>query len=244
MSELVEQGLRAARPRQSTPVRLALPPWRDPIGALLALRSVLFWTVKRTIRYLRSTVQEELATLYLPTAASVLVVVFALAFFYWRPGWQPHEIGLTDAWAWWKTPFPEKQGERALKIFEGLDLIVVAIVIFVAESVRDSANRDQRRVLLQVSYLWPLALAITLTPFGFLLGEFGGAFLALEAVLAAAALAALWRIIRNLLNVDSQRTNRKRLLKARIREAVLETVRERRHESVIPWDVVRQRLGL
>ena len=194
---------------------------------------MLFWTVKRTIRYLRSTVQEELATLYLPTAASVLVVVFALAFFYWRPGWQPHEIGLTDAWAWWKTPFPEKQGERALKIFEGLDLIVVAIVIFVAESVRDSANRDQRRVLLQVSYLWPLALAITLTPFGFLLGEFGGAFLALEAVLAAAALAALWRIIRNLLNVDSQRTNRKRLLKARIREAVLETVRERTAMNIL-----------
>ena len=27
-------------------------------------------------------------------------------------------------------------------------------------------------------------------------------------------------------------------------KADLETVRERRHESVIPWDVVRQRLGL
>ena len=61
--------------------------------------------------------------------------------------------------------------ENFKKIFEGLIVIAVALIVFVAESIRDSDNAEKKRVLLRISYLWPLTLAVTLFPLGYLFGE-------------------------------------------------------------------------
>ena len=116
--------------------------------------------------------------------------------------------------------------ENVTKVFEGLIVIAVALIVFVAESIRDSNNAEKKQVLLRISRLWPLTLAVTLFPLGYLIGKLTGLSVILILSMSLLAIYQFAKVIRNLLDVDLQEANRRSLLKERAR---LACTRFRRH---------------
>ena len=113
-----------------------------------------------------------------------------------------------------ESPFPNITAVHA-----GIGVVIFALVIFVAESLRDNEAKDKARVLLKVSYLFPLVVAEIIV---FLMLLFGGGDGIGEAfvvgVIGLFTLYSLARIINVLLSkrkFDEQRIN---LLQERLRQ--------------------------
>ena len=113
-----------------------------------------------------------------------------------------------------ESPFPNITAVHA-----GIGVVIFALVIFVAESLRDNEAKDKARVLLKVSYLFPLVVAEIIVFFILLWGRdngFGEAFIV--SVIGLFTLYSLARIINVLLSkrkFDEQRIN---LLQERLRQ--------------------------
>src|SRR4051812_37843475 len=113
----------------------------------------------------------------------VFNIIFASRIHHSRYFWNPFFL-LNPASSPLESSHTAAAGQTAQKIFDGLLVVSVGLIIFVAESIRDAGNPDRKRVLLRISFLWPLALALTLFPLGYLVGELTGMAVALAISIA------------------------------------------------------------
>lgn len=233
LSGLIEKKLQETRRRHTQAPR---PGIRGPRDVYRAGRVGLFRLIRAVGRYALYEARADIKTLYLPSFTSSLAVVVFVAVFFVLPRFPVFTSSLMNPVTWWTTLLADLDADRletVAKVFEGVDLIAIALIIFVAESMRDDKNLDQRRVLLKISYLWPLALVITLSPFAFLWSKLTGFFIILEIAIAIFAIYALARMISNLINVDTREDDRRNLLKDRIRKIIQGSVRERIGNNIL-----------
>ena len=193
----------------------------------LASRSSLFRLIERAERYIFAS-PRLFQNYYFPSLASFVLVAAVTAAVFYLPHYLAFEnlklASLLDNLS---------HPDVAQKIFEGLALIAVGLIIFVAESIRDAQNPDYKRVLLRISYLWPLTLAVTLFPLGYLAGDLTGTVIVLLFALVAFFIYAFSNVLRNLLDPDAREQSLKGLLKDRIRSLIMDSVRERVGNNIL-----------
>jgi uncharacterized BrkB/YihY/UPF0761 family membrane protein len=129
---------------------------RDWLGSLRrpSIRTA-YWTCRgalfRSIRFVQNYIwgaPKQIRDFYFPSLASFFIVALVFLIFFLTP--HLSEFSLTRP----KVIFNTLQDdETAKKVFEGLIVIAVALIIFVSESIRDSKNTERKRVLLRISYL-------------------------------------------------------------------------------------------
>lgn len=120
-----------------------------------------------------------------------------------------------------------------IAIHAGIGAIIFALLIFVAESLREE-SKERARVLLRESLLFPLTVLEIITFVGFLFFNWQSP-LSLVPVLAVAALAiyALYKLISTLLSLREFEKKRTKLLCDRIRESIDEAINERIGNSIL-----------
>ena len=201
-------------------------------GLYHACRGGLYRSIDTIDQYARYGAWSRIGVFYFPSFTSFFVAcAFLLAFF---AGPHLHEILSAKPHAWLKGLSDELADEESVrKVFEGLIVVAVALIVFVAESIRDTRNAEQKRVLLRISSLWPLTVAVTLFPLGYLFGKLTGWVAILIVIISLSAIYQFGRVIRNLLDADVQEENKKRLLKDRVRNLIMQSVRERVGNSIL-----------
>jgi hypothetical protein len=195
-------------------------------------RSGLYRSIDAVDRYVRRDAWTRIGALYFPSLTSFIISGAIILAFFAVPHWDA--ILLIKPLISLRDISHELADEETIrKVFEGLIVIAVALIVFVAESIRDTRNADQKRVLLQISSLWPLTIAVTLFPIGYLFGKLTGWITMLIIVVSLWAIFQFGRVIRNLLDADLQEENKKRLLKDRVRDLIMQSVRERVGNSIL-----------
>ena len=132
----------------------------------------------------------------------------------------------------------EKGFEAPAKILDGLIAIVIALIFFIAESIRSGKSSDEKRVLLKVSNLWLLGLLITAIPLVYLYPP--GTGLGVLAIVFIAGLT-LWtfgRVVILLLSPNAIASAQRTFLRQRIRNVVIASARQR-----IGNNILSERLG-
>jgi hypothetical protein len=236
LSELIAVRLSASRkqrPQQSaTPLK-----WQRRFAAT-RLTILEFWD--DLVTYFRRKFVADLKAPHLPSLVSFVILTLLIAAFFVIPQPPPISVALHSHWQdWWHGLTDDlgavgaKTGELIVGAFTGLAVIVIALVVFVAESIRDDNDYERKRVLVRISLLWPLALAATLIPFGFLWSAARGFTVLLEAIVAGFTLFAFSNVIRALLDPDKRASDRLALLRSRVRGMMFDSVRERIGTSVL-----------
>jgi hypothetical protein len=207
--------------------RLArIAPLLRPKNIYYSCRSFLFGLTASAHDYTRNSVPIEIKQWYFPSVASFLLI--ALLIFATFAVSHPGDLTVAFLKKKFVAPLNElPEGTGITEIFAGLIAITVALIIFVAESIRESRSRDQKRVLLRISTLWQLAVAVTLFPLGLLWGHPTLLTAFITVGISLWAIFAFARVIRNLLDPDLQENARRQLLKERIRALIMKSVRER-----------------
>jgi hypothetical protein len=230
LSELIEKNLQEIRRRP------APQPSHATRYSFRTIRSVFFRSIRSFGQYVAHTAPTDIKTLYLPSLTSFFVVAVIVALFFVIPHLAIFSFDFSTPMELARKVSSEIKKERleeAAKVFDGLGLIVVALIIFVAESIRDDKNLDQRRVLLKISYLWPLALVIILSPLGFLWSAPTEFFTVLEVLIALFSIYALARMISHLINIDTREEDRRKFLQDRIRRILQRSAWERIGNNVL-----------
>lgn len=153
-------------------------------------------------------------TYYFPSLASFIVVSVAVVLSFVLP--EPRRFwslvsGGPNAWGHAISRLSSENSGKLPDLifgaFTGLVAVAVALIIFVAESIRDDGDRDRKRVLLKTSLL--------------------GITIILELFLAAIMLGAIARVMQNLLDPDRLEKSRTQFLRERIRSRISASLRER-----------------
>ena len=146
----------------------------------------------------------------------------------WQSTWHDWWVGLTTDLA-----SEGKIGDAITGAFTGLVVVVIALIVFVAESIRDDNDYERKRQLVKISWLWPLGVAATLMPFGFLWSAARGFTVLLEVLVAGLTILALGSVLRSLLDPETRARNRFSLLRSRVRRTVIDSARERVGNTVL-----------
>jgi len=123
--------------------------------------------------------------------------------------------------------------QNLIAIHAGIGAIIFALVIFIAESLRDDEAKDRARVLLKESYLFPLAVSEILVFFIFIWGDVN--FWSVIPV-AAIGLFTIWslsRIIAVLLSRYQFAQKRAELLKERLQQSIDLAIDERIGNNIL-----------
>lgn len=123
--------------------------------------------------------------------------------------------------------------QNLIAIHAGIGAIIFALVIFVAESLRDDEVKDRARVLLKESYLFPLAVAEILVFFIFIWGDVS--FLSILPVITV-GLFTIWslsKIVLVLLSKYRFAQKRAELLKERLRRSIDLAIDERIGNNIL-----------
>ena len=200
-------------------------------------RSVFFRAIDAAERYIRRVPSQIIKEIYLPSFSSFLAVSLILLLVFVVP----HFTELTNElpsllWHNILANFPTENSLR--KVFEGLIVVTVALIVFVAKSIRDSENPERKRVLLRNGFLWPLTLAVTLFPLGYLAGQLTYLTVILVLLMSIWAIYAFSNVVQILLKPELQEEGRRTLLKERTRTLVLDSARER-----VGHNILLQKLG-
>lgn len=165
-----------------------------------------------------------------PTVTSFFLMLGVLLTVLFLPHWPSHLDNLWHPLSWWhelSSDLATDQTENVSHMFEGLIVVVIALIVFVAESIRSSTSGDERRVLLRLSKLWLLATLITLLPVAFIYPPTTELFVALTLCMVAFTVYGFARVLMNLLDPDGSLKEQRLLLRARIRNIVLASARQR-----------------
>ncbi|MBK7207263.1 MAG: hypothetical protein IPH91_03135 [Elusimicrobia bacterium] len=118
-----------------------------------------------------------------------------------------------------KLPFPVDY-QNLIAAHAGVGTIIFALLIFIAESLRDDENKDRARVLLRESFLFPITVACILV-FFLLVGRSVNLWNFLPVVMVAiGTISGLWRILAILLNKTKFNQKRARFFKDRIQQSI------------------------
>ncbi|MBY0226524.1 MAG: hypothetical protein K2Q28_12025 [Hyphomicrobium sp.] len=169
-----------------------------------------------------------------PSLKSLAIVLLLIALFFaplksrMGDGYDPFTIA-----NWYKEIADTNLDSSVAAGFTGLAVIIVALLIFVAETIRGGYEVEQKRLLLKISMIWPLGVAITLIPLGFILAKPGLPSVLLAAILALTTLFAFSGVIRNLLDPALMESNRKKQLRERLYNTILLSARRRVGDALL-----------
>lgn len=165
-----------------------------------------------------------------PAIISFFVMVVVLLAVLFLPHWPSRLNLIWHPLSWWAEltkDLVDKQSENVSHLFEGLIVVVIALIVFVAESIRSSSSADEKRVLLKTSKLWVLATLITLVPIAFIYPPMTKLFVALVLAMVLFTVWGFARVLMNLLDPDANLKGQRVLLRDRIRSIVLASARQR-----------------
>jgi hypothetical protein len=171
---------------------------------------------------------------------SFIVLFVIISAFFVVP--RPPQFSAVSHWRWrnwWQVLAGDLASDNVrmegliVGAFTGLAVVVIALIVFVAESIRDDKDHERKRVLVQISYLWPLGVAATLIPFGFLWSASRGLTILLEIIVAGVTLVSFARVVRALLDPEARTSDRIKLLRNRVRGMILDSAMERIGRSLL-----------
>jgi len=227
LSDLVEREIEKIR-RSSPPSAADKSAGYTPSFVYRALGNYTFRGVHSASDYLFRGGREAARTPYIPSITSVLLILVPVCVVLFLANPPTHLGSFLHPLTWWdilKSALADKEGMP--HAFEALIVVGIALVVFVAESVRGSVNSDQKRVLLKLSNLWILVLLLTLSPLVFLYPPSIGVHVLLALALAIFALVSFARVLLNLLDGGSALQAEREFLRDRARRVVLNSARER-----------------
>jgi hypothetical protein len=230
LSYLVEKTIREMQQKQRSR-------FFNQLREALRLRSfihtaqgAIYGFIRGVSQYIRSGFWRGLFAFYMPSAATVLLALFVL----WLVLYMPHRPGhLLEALEFWNWPadLPSTTADNAQEgfshLYEGLIIIVIALIVFVAESIRSSRSADEKRVLLKISFLWPLAVIITVMQFGFLYPPATTLAASATILVAFATIYAFARVLKNLIDPEASALEQRQFLRGRVKDIVMDSARQR-----------------
>jgi hypothetical protein len=238
LSGLIDERLAEIRKARAAPSKRIASKGRRLLAAELRLTTLETWDI--LLDYFRIKFSKQLREYYFPSRLSFIVLAtFITAFFVIS---RPPQLSHISHWKlldWWHLLTTDPAGANArteeliVGAFTGLAIVVIALIVFVAESIRDNKDHERKRILIRISYLWPLGVAATLIPFGFLWSASRGSTILLEIVVASITLISFARVVRALFDPEIQASDRLKFLRRRVSGAISESVRERIGNSIL-----------
>lgn len=123
--------------------------------------------------------------------------------------------------------------QNLIAIHAGIGAIIFALLIFIAESLRDDETKDRARVLLKESFLFPLTVAELLGFFIFIWGNVNIWAILVPFIVALLTIASLWRLLLILLSKSRFAEKRLQLLKDRIKRSINLAISERFGNTIL-----------
>lgn len=120
-----------------------------------------------------------------------------------------------------------------IAIHAGIGIIIFALVIFIAESLRDDDSKDRARVLLKESFLFPLAVVEILTFFTLIWGEANFWSVIPVLIIGLLTVLSLSKIILVLINKVTYAKKRSELLRDRLARSFGVAIRERLANNIL-----------
>ncbi|RYE08105.1 MAG: hypothetical protein EOP22_14975 [Hyphomicrobiales bacterium] len=204
---------------------------RLPLAGMDRLDFLVQYFGKRFYGELRDWRSPSLASFFVLTA--VVASVFMLARFPIMPDRLP---SFGEIYSFFFSSIEDQDGRVSSLVtgaFGALAVVVIALVVLVAESIRDDTDQERKRILLRLSLLWPLGLLATLIPIGFLWISTSRIVIVMELVVAGLTIYAFSRLIANLLNPVLRERQRVAFLEGRVRNIVRQSARERIANNVL-----------
>jgi len=217
----IERRQRAERKGEVARAFAYLVSWRG-------FRDTIYRLTSGASKYVLRDFWLDLRTLYIPSTASVIAVILFIAVLLFLP--HPPKISKsvlnpTEWWAFASADLGDGQGMSV--VFQGLIPLIVALIVFVAESVRGSRSTDEKRVLLRTSNLWPLAVLIAISPLAFLYPPVTRITAFLSVFVTVILILAFARVLLSFLDVGASVRAQREFLKSRVRKTVLHSAKQR-----------------
>lgn len=192
--------------------------------------------LEKIITYFKRKVAYDIKHPNLPSLTSLLalLVTFAL-FFILAHSDVPYNNSLSSRnWLIFVSKNVEvNERSNIVSILVGFVAIVLALVILIAESIRESKDPEQKKVLLSISGLWFLFTLTTLSLLNFLWFKVTVFSLIFPLLIAGGIIYSFWRVIHTLIDPEVREKNRIKLLKERFERIVFDSVRERIGNSIL-----------
>lgn len=212
------------------------------VGSLLfiiVIAAIVFKFRKRRAGLLTTKVKEDISKtwrgskferfkylgeqLYFPSWLSLAMIFVVTAFFYWlahMPCWHPLDFEKSVHF------------QNLIAIHAGIGAIIFALLIFVAESVRDDEAKDRARVLLRESFLFPLTVTEIASFFVYIWGDVNAWAIVPIIIVALFTVVSLWRLLAVLLDKAKFSAKRTALLRDRIDRSINKAAEERIGNSI------------
>ncbi|MDR3528105.1 MAG: hypothetical protein P4L57_12585 [Rhizomicrobium sp.] len=201
-----------------------------PRSAFRTLQHGIFGSIRATYQYARYDLWSHIGAFYMPSVATVAIALLLLGGVLFLPHWPAHFALVYHVLQWPEelaSTFDAVSEQGFSHLFEGLIVVVIALIVFVAESVRTSRSADEKRVLLKISNLWPLAVLITILPFGFLYPPATVLSAALVILVALATVYGFARVLQNLIDPEAGLLEQRAFLRGRVQNIVIDSARQR-----------------
>jgi hypothetical protein len=235
LSELIAHRYsEISKKRPAQPVTTSKRWW--PAATDFRLNLVENWD--RVLTYFQSKFVADLRRPYFPSFISFGILFIGIAAFFVIPR-HPSIASVMDWRDWGDALTTDLNDERSktqeliVGTFTGLAVVIIALIVFVAESIRDNKDTERKRILAEKSYLWPLGVAATLIPFGFLWSSARGLTILLEIIVATITLASFARVIRALFDPETEATDRIKDLRKRVGGMISDSARVRIGNSIL-----------
>lgn len=167
--------------------------------------------------------------IYVPSWLSLICVAFPLVLLY--------------LYSQLSKPIPEIQAANLIAIHAGIGVMIFALVIFIAESLREE-SKDVSRVLLKESFLWPLVVAELIAFFSLFTERMNMGTVLQVVVVGLLTLASLWRIIDVLLSKKKFLEKRIELLKDRLQDCIQLSLSERLGNNILLREIASREMQL
>ena len=136
------------------------------------------------------------------------------------------------------------QYQNLIAVHAGVGAIIFALLIFVAESLRDDETKDRARVLLRESFLFPLTVSEIVSFFIFIWGDVNMLGILPIATVAILTIISLWRLLEVLLSKSKFAAKRLKLLRERIDRSIDSAIKERVGDNIFIQAFGEDKIGL
>jgi hypothetical protein len=230
LSDLVDKSISEMRQKRRSRIFDRLRASLRPRSFMHTVQGAAYGGIRGIFQYLRYGFWRGLLVLYMPSAATVLLALLLFGLILYLPHRPGHLLEAMEFWNW-PADLPSTGTDNAQEgyshLCEGLIVIVIALIVFVAESIRSSRSAEGKRVLLKISFLWPLAVGVTVMQFGFLYPPATALAASATILLAFATIYAFARVLRNLIDPEASALEQRQFLRDRVKDIVLDSVRQR-----------------
>ncbi|KKR15462.1 MAG: hypothetical protein UT42_C0001G0019 [Candidatus Falkowbacteria bacterium GW2011_GWA2_39_24] len=134
--------------------------------------------------------------------------------------------------------------QNLIAIHAGIGAIIFALLIFIAESLRDDETKDRARVLLKESFLFPLTVIEIIGFFVFIWGNVNVWAILTPLIVASLTIASLWRLLLVLLSKSRFAKKRLQLLKDRVKRSIDSAISERFGNNILSQGLGEEKIEL